>query len=239
MRAVPGAGASPPPGEDAATASGRARWPSLPPGDSVCIGAYVLVNLYRVALIPVTFSLLGRHPVLLEALQGSIASLVAAGAFARVGRAALWMALVAPLFGLTFLDPVTWWAGRRLGRRILDALGSRSQRSRLRIARSEELFGRWGPWILVLENYQPIPNGLLYLIAGATGMPLVRFIALDLAGAALWIVPVVGLGFVIGQQAVDVAGAVSRDALLLTAVSLVALVAYQLFQLRRDRGAGR
>lgn len=215
------------------------RLRSLAPADLACIGAYLVAVAYRLALLPVMPALLGTHPVLLEALQGSVPALVAAGAFARVGRASLWAALAAPLLGLTLFDPVIWWAGRRFGRRILDFYARRSARDRRWVAWLERLFRRWGPWLMVVENYLPTPNTLLYLLAGAADMPLPRFVVFDLAGAALWAVPMVGLGYAIGQRAVDVAGTISRYAVWFAIAMVALLFAYHALQLRRPRRGDR
>jgi membrane protein DedA with SNARE-associated domain len=229
-------GAGQPPPDAASARDGRRRRWRVARADALCLGSYVLANVYGLALIPVMPSLLATHPVLLEALQGSVPSVVAAGAFTRVGRTPLWAALTAPLFGMTCLDPITWWLGRRFGRRVLDHVARRGESDRRRIARGEDLFRRWGPWILVAENYQPVPNNVLYLIAGAGGMPLARFIALDLVGAALWIVPMVALGYALGQHAVAVAQTISRDSLWWAGLAVAALVAYNLQPwLRRRR----
>ena len=66
-------------------------------------------------------------------------------------------------------------------------------------------------------------------------MRLRTFLMLDLIGSLLWIGLCVGLGYAIGQSAVDVAKAVSRYALYVT-IGLVAVVfARQWWVARRRR----
>jgi membrane-associated protein len=73
----------------------------------------------------------------------------------------------------------------------------------------------------------PIPSALVYAAVGWTGMRLRIFILLDLIGTALWVGLNVGLGYAIGQSAVDVAKAISRYALILTLVLIVVVVVLQ------------
>jgi len=54
--------------------------------DVACIGGIVAGPVWYLAMIPALPSLVGTHPVLLETLSGSLPAMVAAGAFARVGR---------------------------------------------------------------------------------------------------------------------------------------------------------
>ncbi|HXA59359.1 MAG TPA: DedA family protein, partial [Streptosporangiaceae bacterium] len=81
----------------------------------ICVGGFAVVSIFSLVVISFIPSLVGRNPVLLEALGGSAPSMVAAGAFARVGRASLIAALAAPVVGLAGFDWLPWWAGRRYG----------------------------------------------------------------------------------------------------------------------------
>ena len=51
--------------------------------DVLCVGPIIANTIYYYAGLPLTPLLLGRNPVLLSALRGSIASMVAAGGFAQ------------------------------------------------------------------------------------------------------------------------------------------------------------
>ena len=65
-------------------------------------------------------------------------------------------------------------------------------------------------------------------------MRLRTFLALDLIGSLLWIAFCVGLGYAIGQSAVDIAKGVSRYALYFT-IALVALVFLRQWSVARRR----
>ena len=62
----------------------------------VCLAVLALQALYSFALVPAVPSLIGRDPVLLEALRSSTAAMIAAGAFARAGQASLAFARCRP-----------------------------------------------------------------------------------------------------------------------------------------------
>jgi membrane protein DedA with SNARE-associated domain len=88
----------------------------------------------------------------------------------------------------------------------------------------------------VIAYFQPVPNVLIYAAAGWTRMRLRTFLALDLIGCLLWIGFCVGLGYAIGQSAVDVAKGVSRYALYLTIALIAVIVVRQIMVARRRVG---
>lgn len=110
----------------------------------ICAAVLGLDALYSFLLMPVVPSLIGRDPVLLEALRASTPAMVAAGAFARVGQASLALALLAPLPTLMMADPFTWWAGRLWGPDIGKYLGGRGPRSGRRMDRTLGSLERYG-----------------------------------------------------------------------------------------------
>ena len=83
--------------------------------------------------------------------------------------------------------------------------------------------GRYDSWAIVFAYFLPVPSALIYAAAGWTGMSLRRFLLLDVIGTALWIITNVGLGYFIGQSAVNVAKGISRYGLILTLL-LIAVV---------------
>jgi membrane protein DedA with SNARE-associated domain len=198
----------------------------------------VLGGLYSLLLIPAVPSLLGSDPVLLEALRGSVAAMVAGGAFARIGQASLVLALLAPLPTLMMTDPFIWWAGRLWGPDVAKYLGVQGPRGKRRMERAVRFSERYGSWAVLLAYVLPVPSALIYAVAGWTGMRLRRFLLLDLAGTILWVALIVGLGYAIGRAAVHVAHEITHYSLLLTlglvAVVVVVAVARALAQARRD-----
>jgi membrane protein DedA with SNARE-associated domain len=204
-------------------------------GDVACAGLLVattISNWVAIAMIP---SLIGSHPVLLEALGGSEASMVVAGAFARVGHVSLALALIAPVVGLANMDPFIWWGGRRWGRSLVARTLPTGPKTERTVGRAEQWFARWGGWAILAARFLPVPSPLLYAAAGWTGMALWRFVLLDLIGALAYAGLVVGLGYAIGHPAAAVVSSVTHYALVVTVVLIVVMVAVAIWHQRRRR----
>jgi membrane protein DedA with SNARE-associated domain len=192
----------------------------------LCVAGLSFTGLYTLALIPVAPSLLGSDPVLLELLRGSTPAMVAAGAFARVGEASIVLALLAPVLTLMMSDPLIWWAGRIWGPQVAGTIvGNRGPRGRRWIERTTRWSERYGSWAVALAYILPVPSALIYAGAGWTGMRLRRFLVLDLIGVSLWILLNVGLGYLVGQSAVDVAKAIGRYSLWISIALVVVIFA--------------
>jgi membrane protein DedA with SNARE-associated domain len=205
--------------------------------DVILLGLIMVSGVYNLALLPLTPSLVGSHPVLLELIRGSFSAMVTMGAMARLGDASLAVAVVAAIPGLMMFDWVFWWAGRRWGRRVLGLFLGNHPKAAQRTARLERLIHRWGWVAIVIAYFQPVPNVLIYAAAGWTRMRLVTFLLLDLIGSLLWIALGVGLGYAIGQRAVDVAHAISHYALWATIGLVVVVIGRQAWLSQRRQAA--
>ena len=207
--------------------------------DIILLAGISLSGIYALALLPLVPSLVGTHPVLLELLRGSMTSEVTMGALARTGHASLLVAVLAGIPGSMMFDWLYWWAGRRWGSRAMTMLVGRNPRAARRIPWVKRIAHRWG-WLAVLLAYLlPVPNVLVYAAVGWTGMSLATFLIFDVLGSLLWVGMMVGLGYAIGQRAVDVAHAVSSYALLATIALVVAIVARQVWKSRRPAAPPR
>jgi membrane-associated protein len=201
------------------------------------MGGIVFSGLYLLALIPLTPVLVGDHPVWLELLKGSVSGMVTMGAQARIGTASIWVAVLAAIPGLMIFDILYWWAGARWGRRAIDVFIGNHPKAAQRTERLERIIHRFGWLAVVIAYFQPIPNALIYAAAGWTRMRLSTFLFLDLVGSLLWIALGVGLGYAIGQRAVDVAHAISHYALWGTIALVVAVVGRQMWVGSRRQAA--
>lgn len=201
----------------------------------ICATALVLQGLYQLALLPTLPSLIASHPILLELLRGSTAAMVATGAFARVGRDSLALGLLAPLPSLMMSDPFIWWAGRLWGPEVLEYLGGRSQRAQRRTRRALKWIERWcAPAIVVAYVIPIIPSAAIYAAAGWTGMRLRWFLLWDVIGTMIWIGLMVGLGYAIGQPAVDIAHKIAHYGLIATIVLVVVVLGLAMWRAPRD-----
>jgi membrane protein DedA with SNARE-associated domain len=185
-----------------------------------CVSGIALKTAFALVLLPLTPSLLGTDPVLLEALRGSTSAMASGGAFARVGEASLALAVLAPLPTLLFVTPFFWWAGRLWGPKAAATL-------------SGGHLDRFGGLAVALAPFLPVPSSLIYAAAGWTGMGFRRFMVFDLIGMLSWIGLIVGLGYAVGHPAVQVAKAISHYALLFTVALVAIAVAVGVLRARR------
>ncbi|MEP6953252.1 MAG: VTT domain-containing protein [Solirubrobacteraceae bacterium] len=191
--------------------------------DRVIIVGLVVSGLYALLLLPLTPALIDSHPLALEIIRGSVSSIITMGALARTGDASLAVAVLAAIPALVMFDWVFWLAGRRWGHRAVTMfLGNGAKRGR-QVRRLEGVMRRLGPYAVLFGYVLPLPTALIDAAAGWIGMRLRTFLILDLLGALLWTGLLAGLGYAIGQPAVDVAHAVGRYALWFT-LGIVALI---------------
>jgi membrane protein DedA with SNARE-associated domain len=231
------------PGDEQASEAEKSPWddPRLPwngkPGkaDIACWAAIVASGLYYLAILPFRASLIGTHPVISELLNGSTEAIVAAAAFARVGHGSLAIAVVAAIPGLMKFDLIYWWAGRLWGEKIILLMFPRSKHGPRYMQRVHK-WGRRFTWpAVIVSPFLPIPNAIIYLVAGWAGMSLITFLILDLIGTALWVGLLAGLGYALGHRAVLVAQAISKYGLWFTIAIVVFVIGRQVWTSQRKR----
>jgi membrane protein DedA with SNARE-associated domain len=214
----------------------RLPWAGKPRAvDIACWAAITFSGLYYLLLLPFRAGLVGTHPVVLELLNGSTESIVAAAAFARVGHGTLVVVLLAAVVGLMLVDPVYWWAGRLWGERVILLMSGRKNRGPKYMARVQR-WGRKFTWpAIIVSRFLPIPNAIIYVIAGSAGMRLVTFLILDLIGSLLWAGMLAGLGYALGHHAVVVAQTISHYGLWFSLAIVAVIIALQMRSRRADR----
>lgn len=184
--------------------------------DRALMAAILAVVALGMALRPAKPFLVASHPVLLEFLSGDLTAVGAAAAFARIGTVPLELVVVAGALGMIKFDWLAWWAGRQWGAGII-AMFTTSERVRRWAARGQDGNPRLIRAAVVLAMLPGVPTAVIFALAGWTGMRLTTFLLLDLVGALAMTGLVGGLGFGLGQHAVDVVLLVDRYA---SAVSL-------------------
>jgi membrane protein DedA with SNARE-associated domain len=207
----------------------RLPWVGKPrAADIACWAAITLTGLYYLLLLPFRAALVGTHPVVLELLNGSTESIVAAAAFARVGHGTLVLVLLAAIPGLMLADPVYWWAGRLWGERVIVLMSGGKNRGPKYMARVQR-WGRKFTWpAIIVSRFLPIPNAIIYVIAGWAGMRLVTFLILDLIGSLLWAGTLAGLGYALGHHAVVVAQTISHYGLWFSLAIVAVIIALRM-----------
>ena len=196
--------------------------------DIACWAGITLSGIFYLCLLPFRASLVGTHPLVLVVLNGSTEGIVSAAASARVGHGSLAIVLLASIPGLMKFDIIYWWAGRLWGERVIQIFSGRGKRSAKFVARVNRS-GRWLTWpAVVLSPFLPIPNALIYAAAGWTGMSWLTFLILDAIGSLAWAGMLAGLGYALGQSAIDVAQQISKYGLWVSIAIVVLVVASQM-----------
>jgi membrane protein DedA with SNARE-associated domain len=188
--------------------------------DLALVAAILAVVGIGLVVRPLKPFLLATQPVLLEFLTGAPTAIGAAAAFARIGELPLWLVVVAGAVGMVKFDWLTWWAGRQWGEGIIAMFATSARARRL----AGELSPRTIRFAVVLAGLPGVPSALVFAVAGWTGMRLRTFLLLDLVGAVATTGLVAGLGYALGQQAVDVVLLVDRYAVVVS-LSIVAVTA--------------
>jgi membrane-associated protein len=150
--------------------------------DVVCLSALAACQswvLLSALLIP---ALVGRHPVLLEAVNGSAIAVAVVGSFVRAGHAHVAIAVLASLPLWLLVDLVSWWAGRRFGTSVADRLLRRRLISRTSLARCENLVDRNRAAALAFAPLIPVPTALVFATCGWRRTPVSLVVAAESAG---------------------------------------------------------
>jgi membrane-associated protein len=190
--------------------------------DKLLISATAAILVVMLLTLPLRPFLLATHPVALSAVTGSLSAVGAAAAFARVGGTDLWLVIAAGVFGMIKFDWLFWWAGRRWGSK-----GVRFFTPPGRARRFVERVRSWPRWstglVVVAAALPGVPSVPLFLLAGLAGMRLVPFLVFDAIGSALVVGLVAGLGYGLGQTAVDVVLTIDQYALWVS-IALIVIV---------------
>jgi membrane protein DedA with SNARE-associated domain len=203
--------------------------------DILCWAAIIASGFYYLALLPFRAALVGTYPLLGVLLNGATESIVAAAAFARIGHGSLTVVILAAIPGIMKFALLYWWAGRLWGERVIVLLSGRRKAGAKYMGRVRK-WGRRFIWpAMILSPFLPVPNAIIYVIAGWSGMSWITFLVLDLIGSLLWIGLLTGLGYALGHHGVVVAQAVSHYALWVTIGLIVLVVAAQLRTVRMHR----
>ncbi len=209
--------------------------------DMVCLAWFGVIGVFSLILLPTRAWLLAAAPDILAMISGSRTAVAASGAIASVGEMAHWpiVLFVASLLSLKF-DWVYWWAGRLWGRGMIEVWAGQSKRAARNYARAERWAERLGP-IGFLLAYMPIPLPLMqvvFVLAGASGMSLKRFLVYDYIASTLWLIGYFILGWQLGDAAVAVLEAYARIAGYV-AIGLIIFIFVTTFLRQRRKAAGR
>ena len=183
------------------------------------VAVFFTAGLVGTAFAP---ALLGRAPLLLVALSPLYRHLVLASA--SVDPAPFVVVAVARLFAT---DPFLYAIGRQYGDDAIDWVEVRSGRA-ARIVRTVKLaFGRAAFLVLFVS-----PGPLVCMLAGASRMPVARFVVVNLAGTIAAVLLIRSFGVAFAEALEAVRAFIAANIVALTVIS-VALVAFSVLAKRR------
>jgi len=130
----------------------------------------------------------------------SVVFLMTAGALAAHGRMQTSIVVFLGILGCLAADWLWFWFGRRWGARAVWLLCRFTADPRKSARNAHEKFRRQGLGILCVAKFLPGLDGILPPLAGAEGVSLGRFLALDSVGSGLWSSSCVALGYLFSDE---------------------------------------
>ena len=163
-------------------------------------------------------------------------TLLLGGALAARGVTSYWPTLASGYFGVLLGDALIHHWGQRMGPAAY--LQPRVQKV-LSVERQEKLrshFARHGFLTVVVGRHTPVLRAPVFFLAGASGVPLWKFVLADAVSAAITVPIVVTLGFYFGEHLDDVRRIIHQvQWFILGAVALGLLVYFFFWRRRRNR----
>jgi membrane protein DedA with SNARE-associated domain len=162
-------------------------------------------------------------------------ALVAAGA--AVASHTLWgpYVLAAALTGLLIGDTVQFWLGRYMGWALLGFLCRVSINPETCILQSAESFYKRGKITLVIAKFIPGVNTMAAPLAGSMKMRYWQFLRLDVAGAALYALTYLLVGYVSRDFLATILRGFRTAGRAMEAVVLAALLVYAIYRVVQFR----
>ena len=161
-----------------------------------------------------------------------------AGALVSDGGMSFPGAVLAATVGSLVGALILYAAGRYGGRPLLYRYRGVLRLSEEQLDRADAWFDARGSWIVLLGRLVPGVRSIVSIPAGASEMPMVRFVVLTTIGSAAWNAALIGGGWALGSNWEDVSALVDRFQTLVIAAAVVAVVGGGAFLLRRRRRAG-
>lgn len=159
--------------------------------------------------------------------------LIVAGALAARGELGL-----VPLFAVAMLatliaDNLWYWAGQRMGRRVLRLLCTVSLTPDSCVRQTESIFTRFGPPSLMVAKFVPGFASVATALSGALRIRRASFLLFDAIGSALWLGVGLALGWLFSsaiESALDTVSALGQWGVVLLLAAIAAFIAAKWWQ---------
>jgi membrane protein DedA with SNARE-associated domain/rhodanese-related sulfurtransferase len=125
---------------------------------------------------------------------------MAAGALLAHGAMSPAIIVLLGVLGCLAGDGIWYWIGRKWGPKAMRLICRFTTDPRGCSKDARQKFRRYGLPVLCVAKFIPGLDAVMPPLAGAEGVPLARFLALDAVGSLLWSVCYAGLGYVFSNQ---------------------------------------
>ena len=160
----------------------------------------------------------------------SIPVLIAAGALVATGSLGFWAIIVTATVAALLADILWYQLGKRGGNTAITYVCKLSLEPESCVTTTRNAFGRFGPATIVIAKYLPGVQTLAPASAGFVGAPFLGFLALDLIGTLLYVVPFVAGGYLFQPQLLRALDAISDFSGGLGVVLFTLIAAYIAFK---------
>jgi membrane protein DedA with SNARE-associated domain len=149
------------------------------------------------------------------------------------GRLHFGMAFLAGFGGSLCGISLSYWLGRKFGRKLIHQYGKYFRVTPQHIHDVDRWFHRIGGWSLTSGYFFPAIRHFTALVAGMVRMPYRTFAAFAYPGAAIWVATFLTLGYVLGERWEHTSAMMHRYSLVATGIA--AATAAAVWWLRRQR----
>jgi membrane-associated protein len=125
--------------------------------------------------------------------------LVTAGVFSAAGVISLRWILVPVMLCAIVGDQIGYWIGRGAGLALYRREDSLLFHKR-HLRRAHTFYTKYGGKTVILARFVPIIRTFCPLVAGAAGMPYVRYLVYDIFGGVFWVGTMVLGGYFLGRS---------------------------------------
>jgi membrane protein DedA with SNARE-associated domain len=160
--------------------------------------------------------------------------LLAAGFFAAQGHFHLSLVIIVAACAATLGDNAGYFAGRRMGRAVLERYGRILRLSPERLSRFDGFFSRYGTKTVLIARFVTGLRVVAALLAGAARMRWVSFALYNCAGAILWSITISLLGYFFGHSWILLERWIGRFGLIIVSIAALAVVITLLLRRRRQ-----
>jgi membrane-associated protein len=164
-------------------------------------------------------------------------AIVLGGVVAAQGEVSLPVMLLVAWLAAALGDLVSYFLGRRLGRRFIVAHGPRLGVTSARLATVDGFFARHGGKAILIGRFVGLVRAVAPFLAGASRLPLRDFLPWSLLGTALWASAFTLVGYAFHASFASAADLLTHGALGLAVLAALVVAARSLLGRRRASAA--